>query len=203
MAARPRVPSLVGMVSYGLPQPRLAAPRVSAQAWGTVAVALAAANGLSNLISLGSGLAFRAPTEAPPALLESFTTMRELLVLGGVQSAVMVVMDVVLLAAGVLLLVQRDLGRRLAVGWSCAAIAVVIGRGLLFELLAWPLTARLMAPALAIAQDGAGAAAGRFDWVLLYARINAYVTLAVLLAFPVALLVAMTRPTMKRSLRSA
>jgi hypothetical protein len=133
-------------------------------------------------------------TEAMLSALRDYTELG--LRVGAVQAGVMLAMSVALFVIGLFLYQRREIGRKAALVWSVVAFFVLAGRAVVFELVLWPAFERFME----VSKIGALSGVSRYGgWMGGFARGGTYLTLLFMAAYPIVLLVLLTRPSVKAS----
>jgi hypothetical protein len=157
--------------------------------WSGVAILQAAMMLRMRTPSFASGEAeVQATLERTRALMETSARVEI------AQSSVMLVMNVVLVVAGVLLLEGSETGRRVLCGWSVAALFVLVGRAIGFELVIFPMmTSALAAASRGLMDDQAGRMGA-------FMRLSTYGTLLVMAVFPVTTFFTMRSRTIRAAL---
>lgn len=187
MFSHPRATQLA--YPYGTHGAPVAAPTSAAKIFGLVSIVLGAVYGMWAAVGVLQAAMMSRMTGAPPfapgdaeaqALSESSHRLMEISArLELVQGSVMLLMNVVLVVAGVLLLQHRDAGRRILIGWSIAALLVLLGRAAAFELVLFPLATGTFAAATKGMDDYTST-------MRVMMRASTYGALLVMAVFPVA-----------------
>lgn len=186
MFAHPRATHLAYPYgTYGAPQP---APSSATKTFGLVSVVLGAVYGVWSVVAvlqaaLMSGMSTVPPAPAGDAEAQVLSENARRLMEASVrlelrQGSVMLVMNIVLVVAGTLLFHNREVGRRLLIGWSIAALFVLLGRAAAFELVVFPLTMSTFSAAAKGMDDYTGT-------MRLMMRASTYGGLLVMAVFPV------------------
>jgi len=110
----------------------------------------------------------------------------------------MMVMDVAIIAIGVLLIQRKEIGRKLAIAWAGLAIIVLIGRALSIELWLMPHLDKFMGSMSKGVSENGFPNSTVFSAV---ARVATYIGLAILAIWPITLLVAMNLQSVKRGIQ--
>lgn len=189
------------------PAPLSPPPSNALKTFGILGIVFAALNAVGNALSIVQATVHSSAFDSAdmPSAIPNIDGMRAVLAASNRLSIgtglVMLVMDAALIAIGVHLLKRSELGRKLAVVWASVALVVLIGRAVAFEVLLLPSVNRLMTDTM----NGLGQSKLPFDsgFFSLAARAGTYVSLGFMALFPVALLVTMNLPSVKRSVVGA
>lgn len=166
--------------------PAVPGPTTLLTTFGVLSIAFGGINLLSNALTFAQYALMHAwePMRSIPSTELTDSTMQ----LGLGQAVVMSVMDISLLAIGVMILKRSDRARRLAIAWSFVALVVLLGRALAFEALVMPALEHFMASTRATGVIG--------DFALL-TRLSTYVSLGFMAVFPVAMMIGMSTSAAK------
>jgi hypothetical protein len=120
------------------------------------------------------------------------------------RDIVMALMSVALIIFGIGLVGRREWGRRGAVIWSFVAFAVLVARVVLWEVAVQPHMDRMMtAMADSLRSVGLPSLTGFAGGLAGSGRVGEYVSVLVLLTFPVVMVILMTRPGVRARMRTS
>lgn len=108
----------------------------------------------------------------------------------------MVVMDIALVVVGILLLQQKELGRKLAIAWAATAFVVLIGRAISFELVLAPVLDAFMK---GLATQGGAQPMANQGLFSVVARAGNYLSLGFMAVYPMALMITMNLRSVKEA----
>lgn len=115
------------------------------------------------------------------------------------HNTAMILMDVFLLAVGVLLLQRKEIGRKLAIVWAGLGLIVLVGRGVSFEIILMPYLDQMLS-SIGNASENPMLSGGFFS---VFARGATYIGLGVMAIWPITLLVSMNLSSTKAAIQQA